>query len=351
MRLQAEQLPDNLKGALVPVYLISGDEPWQLAELSDSIRAAARKQDYLEREVLSVEAGFVWEQLAFLASSGSIFGDKKLIDLRMSSPSPGAEGAKALLNYCQHWSGDSLLLITTGKLASSAFKSAWLESINKHGVIIQVWPLEGQALLNWLQLRMSQRGLLAENNSLKLLAERVEGNLLAAAQEIEKLYVLYGAGPLSSEQILEAVADNSRYDVFKLVDALLAGYLNRALKIIYVLQAEGIAVPVVLWALTKEARLLIKLKRALADGQSKDLLFKNHQIWDKRKVLVDNALHRLGDNALTQVMVLAAKADRQSKGQQSGSAWETLIAMCCQFAGVKDLYSRPSNKAAGAKHR
>ena len=331
MRLKPEQLSSALQKGLTPVYFITGDEPLQLGEMADAVRKAARKAGFENREILSVETGFERNQLAFTADSLSIFADKKIIDLRMPSATPGAEGAKALIAYCQRLPEDTLLLITAGKLAGGALKAKWLEALDKVGIIIQVWPLEGQDLIRWLQQRMQQRGLHAETDGLRILASRIEGNLLAAAQEIEKLYVLYGAGNLSTQQILDVVADNSRYDVYKLMDSVLSASVNRIFKILSGLRAEGIAAPVVLWAVTREARTLIRIKQALSDGQNRELVFKNNQIWDKRKQLVGNALNRLSMNDLNSILVLSAKADRQIKGQQQGDAWETLLAVCLKF--------------------
>ena len=332
MRLKPEQLSAALQKGLMPVYFISGDEPLQLGEMADSIRKTARKAGFENREILSAETGFEWNQLAFSADSMSIFSDKKIIDLRLPSATPGAEGSKALIAYCERLPEDTLLLITAGKLASGALKTRWLEALDKAGIIIQAWPLEGQELIRWLQQRMQQRGLHAETDGLRILASRIEGNLLAAAQEIEKLYVLYGTGNLSNQQIHDVVADSSRYDVFKLMDSVLAANVNRIFKILSGLRAEGIAAPVVLWAVTREARVLIKIQQAISDGQNRELAFKNNQIWDKRKQLVSNALNRLNVSDLNSILVLSAKADRQIKGQQQGDAWETLLALCLMFA-------------------
>ena len=335
MRIKPEQLTAELKKGLKPIYVVAGDEPLQLGEMADVIRKAARLAGYDNREVISVDANFEWNQLAFLADSMSIFSDKKIIDLRLPSGAPGIEGAKALVSYCGRLQEDNLLLITAGKLASSALKSRWFEALDKQGVVIQVWPLEGQDLINWLQQRLRQRGLSAESDGLRLLASRVEGNLLAAAQEIEKLYVLYGAGSLNQQQILDVVADNSRYDVFKLIDSALSDREDRIVKILSGLRGEGIAAPIVLWALTREARSLIKIKWAIIGVQSRDVAYRNNQIWDKRKQIVTHALNRLSDKDLTSILVSGAKADRQIKGQQSGDAWETLREICLMFVMVK----------------
>ncbi|MEI6269578.1 MAG: DNA polymerase III subunit delta [Methylococcaceae bacterium] len=334
MRIKPEQLGVALKKSLAPVYFISGDEPLQLGEIADAIRKAAKKAGFENREILSAETGFEWNQLAFTADSYSLFADKKIIDLRLPSGTPGIEGSKALIAYCERLPEDTILLVTAGKIAGSALKTKWLEALDKKGVVIQVWPLEGNDLIHWLQQRAEQRGLHIEKEGLRILASKIEGNLLAAAQEIEKLYVLYGAGNLSSQQITEAVADSSRYDVFKLMDSVLAARVSRILKILSGLRSEGVATPIVLWALTREARVLIKMKLAISQGQNREVVFKNNQIWDKRKQLISNALSRLSDSDLNNILVLSAKADRQIKGQESGDAWETLLALCLLFASA-----------------
>ncbi|MDO9142618.1 MAG: DNA polymerase III subunit delta [Methylobacter sp.] len=335
MRLKPDQLAAALQKGLAPVYFISGDEPLQQGEVADAIRAAARKADYGSREVLVADSHFSWNELTESASSLSIFADKKIIDLRWPTGSPGTEGAKALIAYCGHLPEDTVLLITAAKTASSSLKTQWFQALDKVGCVIQVWPLDGHDLIRWLQQRMQRRGLQAETEGIKILASRIEGNLLAAAQEIEKLYVLYGEGFLSNQQIFDVVADSSRFDVFKLMDAALEARTDRLLKILSALKAEGVAAPVVLWALTREARVFIKIKQALAQGQNRALAFKNNQIWDKRRQLVSDVLNRLNDNDLNTIMTLSAKADRQVKGQQSGEAWETLLAVCLLFAKRK----------------
>jgi DNA polymerase-3 subunit delta len=332
MRLRPEQAAAALQKNLAPVYFISGDEPLQQGEVADAIRAAARSAGYDLREALVADAGFSWHELSQAANSLSIFADKKIIDLRLPTGTPGAEGAKALIAYCAHLPEDTLLLVTAAKMASSSLKTQWFQALDKAGCVIQVWPLEGQDLMRWLQQRMQQRGLQAETEGIKILASRIEGNLLAAAQEIEKLYVLYGVGRLSNQQIFDAVADSSRFDVFKLMDSVLAARVDRIFKILSGLQAEGVAAPVVLWALTREARVLIKIKQAISQGQNRAQVFKNNQIWDKRQQLVGDALNRLDDNDLNNILVMSAKADRQIKGQQQGEPWETLLAVCLMFA-------------------
>jgi DNA polymerase-3 subunit delta len=333
MRLKSEQLAGSLQKSLGAVYLIGGDEPLQIVELSDAIRHAAKRAGFLEREIFSTDTGFEWSEITTSSQSMSIFGDKKVIDLRVPSANFGNEGAKTLISYCEKLPADTVLLITCGKLNAAAMKTKWFEAVDKVGVTIQVKPLEGDELLQWLQHRLQQRGLTTDRAGLALLAERVEGNLLAASQEIEKLYVLYGASALTQAQIFDVVADSSRYDVFKLIDAILAANENRIFKILEGLQAEGIASPVVLWGLMREARTLCKVKIELSEGKSKDLVFRNNQIWDKRISLVEKAIKRLSHKQLFEILTLSAKADRQAKGQESGNVWETILAVCLLFTG------------------
>ena len=332
MRFKPEQLVSSLQKNLGSVYLISGDEPLQIVELADSIRQATKQAGFLEREIFSTDTGFEWSEITTSSQSMSIFGDKKVIDLRVPTANFGNEGAKTLISYCEKLPVDTVLLITCGKLNAAGMKTKWFEAVDKVGVTIQVKPLEGDELLQWLQNRLQQRGLNSDKAGLLLLAERVEGNLLAAAQEIEKLYVLYGASILTKDQIFDVVADSSRYDVFKLIDAILAANVNRIFKVLAGLRNEGIVPPVVLWALMREARTLCKVHLELSSGKSKDMVFRNNQIWDKRVGLVDKALKRLSHNQLFEILTLSAKADRQAKGQESGDVWETILAVCLLFA-------------------
>jgi DNA polymerase-3 subunit delta len=338
MRVRPEQLISILQKNLAPVYLITGDEPLQSGEAADAVRREARKQGYKNRELLAADQGFAWQQLAFAGGTLSLFADKKMIDLRIAAGAPGTDGAQAITDYCKRTPDDTLLLITIGKLSGSSFKSRWLEAIDKIGIIVQVWPLQGRDLLRWLEQRLARRGLHADIEGLSLLATRIEGNLLAAAQEIEKLYILYGAGTLSLAQIQSAVADSSRYDVFALVDTSLAGAADRLTKVLFGLQAEGVAAPIVLWALTRETRLLLAIYHELKQGRPKDSVYKNHQVFEKRKALLDKALARLNPKILHDILMLGAKADRQIKGQEIGDCWETLLTMSFKLAGKEILF-------------
>jgi DNA polymerase-3 subunit delta len=336
MQLKPEQLHAQLHRKLSPVYLISGDEPQQLGELADAIRAAAKTQEYAHREVLVADKVFEWSQLNQSADNLSIFADKKIIDLRMQTGSPGTDGAKAIVKYCQELPDDNILLITAGKIKKESQKSVWFQAIDKVGAIVQVWPLVGHEFNKWLHAKLQQRGLSADNQAVQFLADKVEGNLLAAAQEIEKLYVLYGAGNITLPQIKEVVADNSRYDVFQWVESVLARHGNKLVKILYSLKDEGVSETLLLWAIAREIRLLIHIK-AVQTQQEKELLLKKNAVWGERKQLILSAAKRLPMTELNKVLSLSAATDRQIKGQQRGDAWHTLEAIGLKLAGFKVL--------------
>lgn len=332
MWLKAGQLRTALDKQLAPVYLLSGDEPLQLGEAADAVRLAAKKAGYVTRELLTVDTSFNWGELLQAADAMSIFSEKKIIDLRLPSAKPGTEGSKALVNYCMKLPEDTLLLVTVGKLEKAAKKSKWVMALEQQGVAMQVWPLSGDDLLHWLQQRLKIKGLSTDQAGLRIIASCVEGNLLAAAQEIEKLYVLYGQGQLSEQQITSAVTDVSRYDVFNLVDAALSGRVQRVLKVLNGVRHEGIAAPVVLWALTREIRNLIHIKQKLTVGQAQRSVFMQHQVWDKRQKLVTHALSKLNRQGLLHMLLLAAKTDRQIKGAQEGDCWESLLELSLKLA-------------------
>lgn len=322
MRLRFDQLPQQLQKGLLPCYLLSGDEPLQIGEAADAIRAAARDADYATRTVFEVDAHFKWGELMAEADSLSLFSDKKVIDLRIPSGKTGTEGGKNLVAYAERPPPDTLLLITMPKMDRAQQSTKWVKALDKLGALIQIWPIEGRNLLQWLDQRMRSRGLMPEREVIAMLAERVEGNLLAAAQEIDKLLLLQGPGPVSAEQLLEASADSARFDVYKLVDAALAGNTARCIRILQGLRAEGIAEPVVLWALAREIRMLASIRGEIDAGRSAQQVLANRRdVWDKRRPLVARGLSRLNLATLQQLLQSCALADRAIKGRAMDNPW------------------------------
>lgn len=322
MRLKPEQLDGALHKKLAPVYLISGDEPLQVQEAGDAVRAAARQAGFSGREVFFADSGFDWSRLLEAMDSPPLFGDRNVLDLRLNG-APDKHGAEILARYATRVSSDTLLLVSLPRLKPAEQKAAWFLDLDKVGVVVQVWPLEGAQWLDWLERRLQRRGLAADRTSLQLLASLVEGNLLAAAQEVEKLHALHGAGRITAEQILQTVADSARYDVFTLADAVLAGQGPRVAKVLAGLRSEGEAAPIVLWALTRDMRLLLALHNAGSEGFEAQL--RRHKSPDKRKPLLQRALRRLPVGRLHELLRLAGKADGTIKGMEPGDPWDCLL--------------------------
>ena len=226
MNVRPDQLADILKRQLHPVYLISGDEPLQVMESSDSVRAACRQQDYAEREVFDVDVSFDWQLLRDEANSMSLFSSRRILDVRIPSGKPGREGGQALKEYAANPPEDTVLLITSGKLEAAQKKSAWFKALDQAGMVMQCWPVGPDRLPAWVKQRFHSRGMQASKEVVDYVCQRVEGNLLAAAQEIDKLNLLLGPGVVDIDSVREAVADSSRFSVFELADSALAGVRN-----------------------------------------------------------------------------------------------------------------------------
>jgi DNA polymerase-3 subunit delta len=337
MQLKPEQIDAQLRKQLAPVYFISGDEPLRVIESADAIRAAAREQGYEEREVLTVTPGFDWDALMSQAGNLSLFSQRRIIDLRIPTGKPGADGSKALRAFVANPPEDTLLLITAGKLDSSARNGKWVQALDKAGVVMHVWPLKTHEFPRWVEQRMRRRGLQPSADAVALLADRVEGNLLACVQEIEKLYLSLGEGPVDAGAILEQVADNARYDVFGLVDSALAGEAARSIRILQGLNAGGMVPQIVVWALSREIRSLAVMAVAVAGGQQVQAVVTRHRVWAARKAVVSSALQRLNAARCGMMLRHCARIDRISKGRAAGNAQDELLQLVLTLAGKQAL--------------
>jgi len=301
---------------LAPVYLIAGEEHLLLLEAADALRARARELGYTEREILDAESGFDWNALAQAGAAMSLFAARKLIDLRLPTGKPGKDGSAAIDEYCERPPPDNVLLITCTQW-SKAQEGAWVAAIERVGVFVPVWPLKAEELPDWIEQRMAARGLKPDRAAIEALAERVEGNSLAAAQEIDKLALLQGATPLDAATLEDLVADSARYDVFKLVEAAFAGDAERALKILDGLRSEGEQVPALMgWVLNQ-----LQLLARLAANSNLNAAFRNERIWPAREALYRKALGRADRRHRDACLVQAARIDRLSKGRGQGDAW------------------------------
>lgn len=338
MRLRPEQLTEHLLKGLLPVYVIAGEEPLQAMEAADALRAEARRRGYTEREVMTVEPGFDWGALQAASDALSLFAERRILELRMPGGKPGTQGAKVLQAYAERPAEDTILIVQSGKLDRGAASAKWLKALEGAGAFIQVWPLSPRETQTWIERRMRQRGLQPTPEAVKLLTERVEGNLLAAAQEIDKLSLLHGQGTLDQEAVASAAADSARYNVYDLADAALAGDAVRASRVLHGLRSEGVEPVLVLWALTREVRTLVGAARALDRGESAQKALR--AVWEKRKPLVRAALERQGPMAWEGLLQGCAHIDRVIKGQAAGNTWDELLQLVLGM-GAKPLFRSP----------
>lgn len=325
MILKGEQLAAHLERELRPLYVLYGDEPLLVIEAADAIRAKARQQGYSEREVLTVLPQFDWGALLAAGGNLSLFGDKKLIDLRIPTGKPGKEGSAALQQWCQNLSPDNLLLITLPELDWREEKAAWFTALANAGVALKLNAPPLAELPGWIAGRLRRQQQSADLESLKFVAERVEGNLLAAHQEIQKLGLLYPAGQLSLAQVRDAVLNVARYDIEGLREALLAGDLGRLARTLDGLMQEGEAPPLVLWAMSEEVRALATIRIGMDGGRPVDQLLKDAKVWGPRQNPVKRALQRLTTPELEAALQHAGRIDRLAKGIGQGNIWEEFL--------------------------
>ena len=334
MQLRAEELTSHLARGLAPLYVIHGDEPLLALEAGDAVRAAARQSGSIEREVLVAEPGFKWDAFVGANANLGLFGERKLIDLRIPSGKPGVEGAKALERYAAAPNPDNVTLITLPRLDRATQSSAWFAALADAGVTIEVRPVERDALPRWIAARLAAQGQQASRDTLAFLAERCEGNLLAARQEIDKLALLLPAGPLDAAAVERVVADVARYDVFQLSEAWLAGDAARALRILSVLEAEGEAVNLAVWQLSEDLHALAGVARAVESGTPLAAAVRNARVWGRRQNALERAARRVKAETLTPLIAALARLDGLAKGIGIGNAWQALARVALALCGA-----------------
>jgi len=336
MQLRVDALEGQLARGLAPLYVISSDEHLLALEAADKIRRAARANGYSERDVLTVERSFKWGELLAANQALSLFGDKKLIELRIPTGKPGKDGGAALQSYAKDLSPDNLTLVTLPKLDWQTAKAAWVGALQQAAVYIEIPAVERAQLPGWIGTRLAAQGQSADRQSLDFIADRVEGNLLAAHQEIQKLGLLHEPGKLTFEQIHDAVLNVARYDVFKLSEAMLAGDAARLVRMLEGLKGEGEALPLVLWAVAEEIRTLLKLKSGMAQGRPLGMLLKEYRIWGPRERMMEPALRRIPLATLETALQQAAQVDKMIKGLRAktfaGDAWDAMLQLALKVA-------------------
>lgn len=336
MKIKANQLVAHLKNAnLSMTYLLIGEEPLQQMECADAIRQTALQAGFNERTVLSVEAHFNWQQLTAAASGLSLFTTKQLIELRLADKLPDKAASEALAAYFAKPPQDTIFIMSLDKLPAANRKSAWFEALDKLGIVIEITLPDDQQLPAWLAQRLTQNGIKATPQAIALLAERTEGHLLAAAQEIEKLKLLFPNTPIDESHILESVADSARFAVFDWLDTIIAGHAAKAARQLHHLRAEGLEAAIMGSLLTREIRTLCQLAYAKQQGQALESLFPRFKIWQPaKKNAVSKAISRHSvakwQNLVQQTTIL----DRTLKGMAIGNVWEQLLFLTMQVAGV-----------------
>lgn len=329
MNVRPDQLPAVLAKRLHPIYLVSGDEPLQVMEATDHIRNTARQQDYAERQVIHVDSNFDWQTLKDEAGSLSLFSSRRMLDLRLPSFKPGRDGGQALKEYAASLPDDILLLISGGKLEAAQKNSAWFRALDKVGVVVQCWPLGSDRLPAWVAQRCQSRGIQPQAEVVDYICQRVEGNMLAAAQEIDKLLLLLGPGKIDITNVREAVADSSRYTVFELADSALAGDRPRVIRILHGLRAEGIEPVLVTWALAKDLRLLAAVSR---QPESAGYALQQGGVWKSRLELFRGCLRRHSNRSFERLLQHCARIDAITKGVRAGDVWDELLSLGSRLA-------------------
>jgi len=332
VRISPDALPSGLARGLRSAYLVTGSEHLLIGEACDAIRSAAREQQYTDREVHFLERGFDWNALLAGAANLSLFASRRLIELKLG-PTPDAEAALALAGLAAQPPEDSILLVC-GVLERKTLKTAWVRAFEQYGVLVVAQPVERGALPGWIRDRLAQRGLTIEPAAAELLADRVEGNLLAAQQEIERIALLMPATSLDADAVAGIVADSARYDVFELSAAAFSGQPGRALRILAGLRAEGREPPLVLWALLNDLRGLSRVAHRTRHQRSLDVAFRAEGIWSARQPALRAALGRLSPADVESLLRAAAAADRTAKGSLKGDAWVLLESLVARIAGV-----------------
>jgi DNA polymerase-3 subunit delta len=332
--VSSEDLAQHLKRGITPLYTVFGDEPLLAIEAADRIRACARANGYAEREVLITEQHFDWSRLRQSGASQSLFATLRLLELRIPNGKPGIEGGKALQEYSSRLPPDTVTLIQLPEVDWRIRKAAWFGALEAAGTMVEAAAVKLDQLPKWIagRLRMQQQS--ADDATLEFIAGKVEGNLLAAYQEVQKLALLFPAGVISFEQVKDAVLDVARFDVFDLGAVVLAGDAARLARTLDGLDGEGVAPPLVLWAMTEEIRTAGRVLAALAGGLPLQQALRDLRIWGPRQNLLQRHINRITQKQIEAALLHAARIDRTIKGLIKGDVWDELLQLGLRFARV-----------------
>ncbi len=338
MQLSCERLLERLgrDGALDPVYFLYGDEPLQLTECADALRARAQADGIGERCVFDADSGGDWDTIAGEANALSLFATRRLIEVRLGTRSPDKRGTEVLERILAAPGGDDVYLVLAGALDSRARRARWFKLLESGAVTGASRDPRPEQLPAWLNRRAARHRKRLSGAAAALVAERVEGNLLAAAQEVEKLCLLVDAETIEDTDVIHAVTDSARFDVYQLVDALVAGELGRGLRVLRGLREEGSEPPLLTWALGRELRQLTAMACAVDRGKRVDQVLDEYRVWSNRKGMVRRLLERLDAATLLELLVCANAIDAAAKGARRGSPWDELELLALRLCGHRD---------------
>ncbi|MEO7402120.1 MAG: DNA polymerase III subunit delta, partial [Burkholderiales bacterium] len=330
MNLRGDQLDQHLAKTLAPLYVIHGDEALLALEAADAIRAKARAEGCSERDVFVSERGFDWSALTHAAAGRSLFADRKLIELRIPTGKPGPDGGEVIEGYCANLVTENVTIVSVPRLSKKDQSTGWFTALSRAGNVVDVYTVERTRLPQWIAMRLTKQKQNADAEGLAFIADCVEGNLLAAHQEIQKLGLLYPAGTISFDQIRAAVLDVSRHDVFQLSEAMLAGDHARAVKVVESLKSEGEQAPRVVWVLAEELRALARIQTGMQSGRAVNDLLRENRVWgEPRTSLVSSAARRVTRTSLEAAILHVSRCERMSKGVprrgEAGDVWDELL--------------------------
>lgn len=336
MRVKAEQLSSQIQNKLPLISVVYGDEALLVEEAADQIRLQAKKQGIAERQVWHADARFDWSKLRFADESLSLFASQKLVEIRLPSAAPGKEGGEFLRQFAEQPAPDTNLLLITGKLSAQQQKTKWFTALENAGISVPIWPVSLEMLPRWIQQRMRQKGLQASPVVANMLAERTEGNLFAAAQEIDKLVLLSSDGQVDEQLLIESVADSARFEAFSLMDVVYAGQAAKIPRMLRMLQAEGNDVLAVFSAVSWSLHRMIDMADQIENGVQPAQVFASQKppVWDKARPLIQSGLRRHAAAKWRTFLPQMAAIDRAAKGGGHDNAWRMLTTLCLQVAGV-----------------
>jgi DNA polymerase-3 subunit delta len=327
LNIPAERLPDQLARGLAALYVVAGDEPLAAQEAADAIRAAARAAGHSERNVYTVQGRYNWQSIFASGDNFSLFAERRLTEIRIPSGKPGVDGAKALEAYAAKLPADTLTLISLPGLDWKTMQSRWFAALASAGVVVEARPVDRAQLPGWIERRLARQGLRADRAALDFLADQVEGNLLAAQQEIDKLALLLPPGTVTLADVEHAVVDVSRLEADALQDTLYSGDGARFAQVVNDLRDAGEAVPAILWQVSSAVRLLLRLKSAIVQGDNPAKVMRTLWGRDKQRApLIERAVKRLSLARIETALADLALIDRQAKGlERVGDPWDTLL--------------------------